>query len=152
MVGRGRFELPTNWLKGRSSLGKTTDTSMLCNAQTVCQTLLKPTMKSLGRKRFGRKSAEFETVADHHLVHRKQPEEPVLDKAALVPPHFLVYQPCHSSASDQKWSSVLVGVAWRCSDGSLDIQFSTKPATGLVKLSPHNAGNDSITKRGNHAP
>ena len=65
---------------------------------------------------------------------------------ATPPPDFLVHQPCTSPAGGPKWSSALVGVAWRCPDGTFEIQFSTKPATGLVKLSPHNTA-----RRGNHA-
>lgn len=67
--------------------------------------------------------------------------------AAATPPDFLVYQPCSSPAGGPQWSSALVGVAWQRPDGALDIQFSTQPVTGLVKLSPHNTA-----KRGNHAP
>lgn len=53
------------------------------------------------------------------------------------PPDFIAFQVARSSTGDPIWSSVLVGVAWRCPDGSVDIQFSTQPITGLVKLRPH---------------
>lgn len=67
-------------------------------------------------------------------------------ESATQPPDFLVYQVSHARQKNSTWSSVLVGVAWRHQDGTFDIKFSTRPVTGLVKLSPHNTA-----RRGNHA-
>lgn len=66
--------------------------------------------------------------------------------AATSAPDFIAYQVDPTPRSKPIWSSVLVGVAWRRPDGAFEIQFSTQPITGLVKLSPHN-----IARRGNHA-
>ncbi len=61
------------------------------------------------------------------------------DKDAVnQPPDFIAYQVGRSPEGTPIWSTVLVGVGWTCPDGTLDIQFSTMPVTGLVKLRPHN--------------
>jgi hypothetical protein len=60
-------------------------------------------------------------------------------KETVSPPDFIAFQVTRSTEGEPVWSSVLVGVAWRCPDGSVDVQFSAQPVTGLVKLRPHKA-------------
>lgn len=57
--------------------------------------------------------------------------------AANPPPDFIAYQVTSSPQGTPIWSSALVGVGSSRPDGSIDIQFSTMPVTGLVKLRPH---------------